>query len=230
MTPTRCVLSQLPHRCHTLQSLPHPYSRVCVSADRCPPAVQGCVPGATGSPRLQGLAPYERPLRQPLLPAPLARCSPGLPILEHRVCRSRFRPTEAGGFTRCHPLGDDSVSKYIWCVDVRSAPERARRARPRPSDLRRGGTSCHQPSSSPTMAVRPEVGEAAHGTVRPLPPRLLPGRLGCPRRCRVPRHRGDRPALPQVGKARSCRTSRPCLLVRRRPKRNRPEGRRRQSA
>jgi len=41
--------SGLPRRCHTLQSLPHPYSRTRVTASRCPLVVSRLRPGATGS-------------------------------------------------------------------------------------------------------------------------------------------------------------------------------------
>lgn len=61
-SPRGRVFHRNPHRCHTLQSFPHPFSRTDIPAGRCLRAVSGCVPGATRARRLQGLAPNERPL------------------------------------------------------------------------------------------------------------------------------------------------------------------------
>jgi hypothetical protein len=93
------VLPGLPRRCHTLQSLLHPYSRTRVTASRCPLVVSRLrSPVPPGPVRLQGLAPYEqcvamvRRCRQAK-----ARCSPGLPVLEHHDCRPIMAP---GGRSR----------------------------------------------------------------------------------------------------------------------------------
>lgn len=51
----------LPLRCPALQSLPRFHSRADVTVDRCPLDVAGCTPSC-GTCRLQGLAPWERPL------------------------------------------------------------------------------------------------------------------------------------------------------------------------
>lgn len=47
--PSQWWTERLPRRCRTLQSLPHPHSRTCISASRCPPAVSSCVLGHQGS-------------------------------------------------------------------------------------------------------------------------------------------------------------------------------------
>ena len=124
----------LPLRCHTLQSFPHPYSRIHVTADRCPPAVAGCVlfPGPA---RLQGVAPYERPLRPPPLPVTYARCSLGLPVLgaSRPSSLSPSRPKPDGA--RCRPLGGDRVSQEEAGPSTCGAPPKKQTApdrRPQP--------------------------------------------------------------------------------------------------
>lgn len=164
----------LPLRCHTLQSFPHPYSRIHVTADRCPPAVAGCVlfPGPA---RLQGVAPYERPLRPPPLPVTYARCSLGLPVLGasrpssliHRG-RSRMAPAAA--------LSGETGSRRRRQVHRRAA--RLRRDRPRQIDDRnpaRGRDSLPPGPPETGDPVRPEVGTAGPQTRTSTPSAPIAG-------------------------------------------------------
>lgn len=125
-----------PLRCHTLQSLPHPQSRTCISADRCPLVVSSCVPGATRARRLQGLAPCERPLSQPPVagrPRPLLSWASLL--LERRfIVPSRGPSTEVNDRLLRPPLGgSDSVHRLE--SSACGAARRRNRARLMPATM-----------------------------------------------------------------------------------------------
>lgn len=70
-----------PHRRLALQSLPLPDSAWCVTAPACPLVVRH----PAGSARPRGLSPSTSPLRSPPVKEGVARCSHGLPVLEHRA-------------------------------------------------------------------------------------------------------------------------------------------------
>jgi hypothetical protein len=144
----------LPRRCHALQSLPHPYSRTRVSASRCPRAVAGCDPGATGSCSTSRPCSV-RAVRCGVCRCRLAtaRCSPGLPVLEHHVRRPFIAPVDhpkAGrrGCTRADPLGGPCAT----CM--RSIPQALRSAGEGRAARGRGAGAVHEGRDHPAWADR----------------------------------------------------------------------------
>lgn len=213
----------LPLRCHTLQSFPHPYSRICVPADRCPLAVAGCVlfPGPA---RLQGVAPYERPLRLPPLPVTYARCSLGLPVLgaSRPSSLSPSRPKPDGA--RCRPLGGDRVSQEEAGPSTCGAlPKKQTAPDRRPQPCKGAGLPASRTAGN--RRPRPTQGRYGRPTDMPIAPSapIAGTRPGCPgpaAGAASPR-RPDHVAV--VGEVCSCWTSRPCLLGQRRPPRRDPK-------
>ena len=137
LTIAMARLTRYPRRCHTLQSFPHPQSRTCISADRCPHAVSSCVPGATRARRLQGFAPCERPLSQPPVagrPRPLL--SWASLFLELRLHRPIMRTADRGRRPRYPraPLGG-SVSVHRLESPACDTARRRHRARPMPATV-----------------------------------------------------------------------------------------------
>lgn len=130
-------LTRYPRRCHTLQSLPHPQSRTCISTGRCPHVVPSCVPGATRALRLQGLAPCERPLPQPPVagrPRPLLSWA-SLSLERRFIVPSCGTPTEVGNRAALLPSRRERERPWPGITGVRSRPK----AKPREADARDDG-------------------------------------------------------------------------------------------
>lgn len=145
---------------------------------RCLLAVQGCVPGATGSLRLQGLAPRERTLSQTAVAGALC---PLLSWASHSRSIAIVIPVPRG-----EPRGSSAPpSRGLRCLSSRQRHRRAthpkmRHARSRPTALPRRRDSLPPNTSEPAFVRPASARQPTDSNTTPAAPVARTG-LGCPK-------------------------------------------------